>query len=202
MSLALDGTASARIAAPVRGVAWLVQLDFLPTALYYTTWPLTPPPIGGITYIGLGSLLEVGNVSESENTSAEQVTLSLSIVNTALLAATLGNVENYRGRSVRLYLQLFDETFQPAGAPVLRWAGTMQPVKVVRTPSDPSGGSSAGRVELPCARAGMARARNPMGLRLSHAQQQQRYPGDLGLEYVQTLVEQPSLWLSKRFQKV
>jgi hypothetical protein len=201
VSLTLDGTASARIAASVRGVAWLVQLDFLPSTLYYTTAPQTFT-IGGNAYLGLGDLAGVSDVGESENTSAEQVTLSFALVNTALLAATLGNVENYRGRAVRLYLQLFDEAFQPAGAPVLRWSGHMQPVKVVRTPSDPAGGGAAGRIELPCARAGMARARNPAGLRLSHAQQLQRYPGDLGLEYVQTLIEQPSLWLSKRFQKV
>ena len=201
MSLTLDGTASARISAQVRGVAWLVQLDFLPSTVYYTTAPQTFV-IGGNTYLGLGDLAEVSAVGESENTGAEQVTLGFAIVNTSMLSATLGNVENYRGRAARLYLQLFDDAFQPAGAPVLRWAGTMQPAKVSRTPSDPDGGASTGRIELPCARAGMARARNPMGLRLSHAQQLQRYPGDLGLEYVQTLIEQPSLWLSKRFQRL
>ena len=201
MSLTLDGTASARIAAAVRGVAWLVQMDFLPSTVYYTTAPLTFT-IGGNTYLGLGNLAEVSAVGESEDTAADQVTLAFTLVNTSLLSATLGNVENYRGRAVRLYLQLFDEAFQPAGAPVLRWAGTMQPAKVTRTPSDPTGGPSVGKVELPCARAGMARARNPMGLRLSHAQQTQRYAGDLGLEYVQTLIEQPSLWLSKKFQQI
>jgi hypothetical protein len=201
VSLTLDGTASARISAVVRGVAWLVQLDFLPSTVYYTTAPQTLT-IGGNTYLGLGDLAQVSTVQESEDTGADQVTLSFALVNPSMLAATLGNVENYRGRAARLYLQLFDEQFQPAGTPVLRWAGTMQPAKVTRTPSDPNGGASEGRVELQCARAGMARARNPMGLRLSNAQQQQRYTGDVGLEYVQTLIEQPSLWLSKRFQRV
>jgi hypothetical protein len=199
MSLTLDGTASARIAAAVRGVAWLVQLDFTTGTIYYTTAPQSFV-ISSQTYIGLGNLADVSPVGESENTGADQVVLGFSLVNTALLAATIGNVDTYRGRAVRLYLQLFDEAFQPAGAPVLRWSGTMQPVKVSRTPSDPAGGASVGRLELPCTRAGMARARNAQGLRLSHAQQLQRYPGDVGLEYVQTLIEQPSLWLSKRFQ--
>jgi hypothetical protein len=201
MSLTLDGAASARIAAAVRGVAWLVQLDFLPSTVYYTTAPQTLV-IGGNTYLGFGSLAEITPVTESENTNAEQVTLGFSVVNQSMLAASLGNVENYRGKAVRLYLQLFDETFQPVGAPVLRWSGLMQPVNVTRKVSDPTGGGSMGRIELPCARAGMARARNPQGLRLSHAQQIQRYPYDLGLEFVQTLVEQPSLWLSKKFQRV
>jgi hypothetical protein len=201
MSLTLDGNASARIAAAVRGVAWLVELDFTGGTLRYTTAPVdvTRTDIA-YTYTGFGSLAEVSVVSESENTATTELVLSFALVNTAMLAATLGNLDTYRGRSVRLYLQLFDEAYQPVGAPVRRWTGTMQPVRVNRTASDPGGGPSTGRIELPCTRAGMARARAVQGLRLSNAQQQQRYSGDYGLQYVQTLIEKPSLWLSKRFQ--
>ena len=39
MSLTLDGTASARIAAAVRGVACLADLDFGTGTVYYTTAP-------------------------------------------------------------------------------------------------------------------------------------------------------------------
>jgi hypothetical protein len=198
--LTLDGSASAQIAANVRGVAWLVAMDFSGGVVRYTTAPLSIVS-GGNTYTGLGTLAEVTNLSESENTAAEQITLSFT-VNTSLLALTLGNVEGYRGRSAQLWLQLFDETFRPVGAAVLRWAGVMDRVQVSRTRSDVTGGPSSGRIEMQCSRAGMARARNAEGLRLSHAQQIQRYPGDLGLEYVQTLIEQPSLWLSKKFQSI
>ena len=115
---------------------------------------------------------------------------------------TLGSVEPYRGKPARLYLQLFDETFQPAGAPVQRWAGTMDRVVVNRTPSDKNGGGAHGTLEMQCSRYGMARARNAPGLRLNHAQQQMAYAGDLGLEYVAKLIEQPALWLTKAFQRV
>jgi hypothetical protein len=200
MSLSLDATAAARIASTVRAVAWLVDLDFAPAMVRYTNWPLDVT-VGANTYLGLGTLAEVGTVAESENTSAETITLGFQ-VQPAVLAATLASPENYRGRRVQLWLQLFDDAFQPAGAPVLRWAGTMQPVKVTREPSPATGGASTGRIELPCTRSGMARVRHAQGLRLSHAQQQQRYPGDLGLAYMHTLIEQPSLWLSKRFQEL
>ena len=199
MSLTLDGTASSRITASVRGVAWLVELFFTSGTIRYTTAPLSLT-IGGNVYSGLGTFAQVSNLSESENATADQITLGFT-VETSLLALTLGNVENYRGKAAKLYLQLFDEAFQPAGAPVLRWSGVMDKVQVSRTSSDPSGGSSSGRIEMQCSRAGMARARNADGLRLSHVQQLQRFPGDNGLQYVQTLIEQPSLWLSKRFQK-
>lgn len=200
MSLALDGTASALIAAPVRGVAWLADLEFGTGPIYFTTAPLTIVA-NGHTYLGLGSLAEVSRLGESEDSNAEKLVLSFALVDLAMLAATLGNVENYRGRRVRLWLQLFDEQFQPAGAPVQRWGGFMDRVATDRKPAPATGGAGTGRLRLECSRAGMARARNASGLRLTDAQQQQRYPGDLGLSYLQTLIEQPSLWLSKRFQQ-
>lgn len=199
MSLSLDGTASARIAAGVRGVAWLVDLEFTGGTLHYTTAPVDVT-VGANTYIG-GKAVDVSAVSESENSNAEKLTLGFT-VDVSILAAVLGSVETYRGRAARLCLQLFDENFQRAGAPVKRWAGVMDKVQVTRQRSDITGGPGTGRIELQCSRAGMARARNAQGLRLSHAQQLQRYPGDLGLQYVQTLIEKPSVWLSKRFQQV
>ena len=106
----------------------------------------------------------------------------------------------YRGRPVRLYLQLFTEAFAPVGTKVHRWTGTMEPVRITRRTQ--AGGPSSGRIEMPCTRNGMARARNYQGLRLTHAQQQVTYPADLGLEYLQALIEKPALWLSKRFQEI
>lgn len=200
MSLTLDGTASARIAAPVRGVAWLADLEFGTGTVYFTTAPLTVVA-GGHTYLGLGNLAEVSAIGESEDASAEKVVLSFSLVDPAMLAATLGDVDNYRGRRARLWLQLYDEQFQPAGAPVKRWAGFMARVATERKPAPPTGGAGMGHIRLECSRAGMARARNLQGLRLTDAQQQQRFAGDLGLQYLQALIEKPSLWLSKRFQQ-
>ena len=200
MSLTLDGTASARITAAVRGVSWLADLEFGTGTVYYTT-----APIGIVanshTYLGLGNLAEVSAIGESEDSNAEKIVLSFALVDPAMLAATLGDVGNYRGRRARLWLQLYDEQFQPAGAPVQRWGGFMDRVATERKPAPATGGAGTGRLRLECSRAGMARARNVTGLRLTDAQQQQRYPGDVGLAYMQTLIEQPSLWLSKRFQQ-
>lgn len=201
MSLTLDGTAGARIAASVRGVAWLADLEFGTGTIYFTTAPVTVTALGH-DYLGLGDLASVSPIGESEDTAADKITLGFALVNPAMLAATLADVDNYRGRRARLWLQVFDAAFQPAGAPVQRWAGFMDRVAVQRKPADALGGGAASaRLDLECSRAGMARARNLAGLRLTDAQQQQRYPGDLGLQYMQTLIETPSLWLSKRFQQ-
>jgi hypothetical protein len=198
--LTLDGTATARAANGVAGTAWLVTLSFTTGTVRYTTAPVDVTS-GGNTYTGLGNLTDVTPIGESENSSAERVALSLSIVNAGMLAAVMGDPTTYKGKAVTLMLQLLDETFQPAGAAIARWQGYMDKVVVSRTASPAEGGGSSGKIELQCTRAGMARARLATGLRLTAAQLQARYPGDLGLDYVQTLVEQPSLWLSKRFQE-
>lgn len=201
MSLTLDGTATARAAAGVAGLHWLIEMDFSGGTQYFTTWGDTVI-VGANTYVGRGALLTVSNVTESENAAADRLTISLNVVNSALLALAMGAVTTYRNRAIRLYGQLFDDAYKPAGAAVLRWQGYMDKVQISRTPSPPEGGESSGRIEMQCVRAGQARFRNATGLRLTDAQQQQRFPGDLGLQYVQTLVEKPSVWLSTRFQQI
>jgi hypothetical protein len=177
----------------------LIDLQFDSGMLRVTTAPVDIAAFG-LTYTGLGSVISVSALSESEDANAEQLVISLSVVNQAMLAAVLGNVSNYRGRPVRLRLQLMDENYAPTGDSVLRWSGYMQPVRIARERGD--SGPVGGRIELPCSRAGMSRARNYAGLRHTHAQQQQRYAGDRGLEYMQGLIEAPALWLSKRFQEL
>jgi hypothetical protein len=187
--------------ATVAGVAWLAQLDFSSGTLYLTTAPQSLTT-GGNTYTGLGSLVSIGGLNESADSSAEKITMSLAVANAAMLALGLGNVEGYRGRAVRLYLQLFNEAWAPVASPLQRWSGVMDKVMISRRPADPgSTGSGSGSIDLQCSRSGMARARYYQGLRLTHQQHQSRWPGDTGLQYMRTLIDQPALWLSKRFQE-
>lgn len=199
--LATDASASAQLADSVRGVAWLVELDFLSGTLRVTSSPLDITT-GGHTYTALGGLMGIANLQESADTAADRLTLSLAITNSAQLALAMGDPAGYRGRQARIYLQVFDQSFVPVGAAVKRWQGYMDKVQIERKPADEAGGEAGGSINMICSRAGMARARNAEGLRLNDAQQQSKYPGDTGLRYVRTLIEQPSLWLSKRFQEV
>lgn len=189
--------------AAVVGEAWLAELEFGSGTQRLTTAPVTLT-VGGQTYTGLGDLANVANVAESTEAANERLVLSLSVVNLAMLAAALGNVEDYRGRAVRLALVLLDAQYQVVGPAVPRWAGEMERVVIPRRAAELDGdgeSEASGAIELHCSRFGMSRARNDQGLRLTLAQQQQRHPGDTGLRYVRTLIEQPALWLSKRFQE-
>lgn len=202
-----DAEAKALLTAKVRGVCYLVDLNFIntvskqPEPLYLTTWPenLT---VEGRTYIGLGKAANVSQVTQSENISAEKVTLTASATDQALVALVLGNVEAYRNRTCAIRLQLLDETFVPRGAPVLCWRGFMDRIKSPRKSPPKEGGMSVVSVELECSRTGMARSRRVDGARLTHEQQIAEYPGDLGLSQLAGLVEKPAQWLSKAFQRI
>ena len=193
-----------------RGVAWLVEASFVeadlttPAPLYWITWPENKT-LGGKTYFGVGKLFEVGAVSESENISTEQISVSVTIVDSAMKALAIGQVERYRNRRIKLFLQAFNEKFQPVGAPVLRWSGFMDRVKIPRprgTAREGVSGASQGRIEMECSRAGGPRLRQLDGYRLTSAQQKSEFPGDLGCDYINELLEKPTLWLTKKFQEI
>lgn len=201
--ITLDTAAQTRLEASSIGLAWLIEMDLTGGLVRYTTWgaSLTATVDGQVReFTGLGDALSVSAVTETEDAAADQVTLGLSLANTAMLSAALGSVHTYRGRPVRLYLQPLDDAGIIDGAAVRRFSGQMDKVKVGVEEDDT--GARTGRVELVCSRIGVARARHDSGLRLSHVQQQKRFPGDRGLEMLTSLIETPRTWLSKRFQAI
>lgn len=196
MSLSLGAAADAQIATGVAGPHLLVEMDFAaPAGIQYATTAPVNVDAGGNTYIGLGKGLAVSAMQESEDTSARQIIVSATLVDQTLLGLVLGDASKYRNRPIRIYLQIFDEAFRPVTSRVLRWSGRMEPVRVSRS-------GTGGRIELPCSRGGMPYARHAKGLRHTHAQQQQRFPGNMALQYLQDLIDKPALWLSKRFQEL
>lgn len=205
MSNNFDSTGNAQITTNNYGVAWLVEMDFLVSGTtvtkYYTTHPMQLT-IGGNIYIGFGTFASIGGLSESQVTNTSKLSLNFSAVNQAMLAAAIGGVDTYRGKEARLLLQLLDSKGLPTGVPVRRWTGVMDKVVVTRQKSGATGGSSSGKVEMQCSRSGMARARNAQGLRITDQQHRRAYPTDLGLSFVQNLIDHPTRWLSRRFQEI
>lgn len=205
----VDSNARAAMQSKVRGVAYLIEMQFLnstltaPEFVYVSTWPQNQV-IDGINWIGVGNLVQVSAISESEDPTTEKLTVSVTIVNNAMKALAMGQVERYRNKRIRVYLQMFNDVYRPVGAKILRWQGFMDRVKIPRQRqgSDRTGVTSRGRIEMECSRAGLARSRNAEGLRMTASQQKAVYPGDLGLDYINELIENPTLWLSKRFQQI
>lgn len=201
----IDPAALAILESPAVGEAWLVDLYFSEGTYRLTNWPVSlerPTPEGQTaTYTALGPQLAIGAIAASEDAGPAAVALSLPLA-PGMLAATLGNVEAYRGRRARIrYQVMHPETLQPVGAPIALYVGEMQPVKVTRTSPSGVGGSVGGRVEMQLTRAGTSAARRRDGSRLTHAQQMQRHPGDMGLQYIAELVRGETPWLTVAFQQ-
>lgn len=182
-----------------RGLIALVDLDFSNGAVYVTTNSV-PVTANGHTYGALGDLVSIGPMRESEGVAKDKLKLSLAITNLSMLAYSIGPASVYRGRSVKIWGQMINENHVPIHDPFVLFIGTMENFEIDRTPS--KDGRSKGSITMNVQRRGLERLRNVEGLRMSHAQQQVDYPGDLGLEYTESLVKTPPIWLTRAFQEV
>ncbi len=200
MTIATDAGFDALAAGAAYVPVLLVEMQFGSGTLRLTPYPLTLTAMGQ-TWTGLGTIGQVGELRESEDGAAEKLTLTLSPVDLSTLALAMGNPTNYQDRPVRIWMALLDpQTYAMPGAPVLRFAGVMDVIKLPRNASG-DGEQQTGRIEVECVTAAYDVRSNPSSLRLSNAQHQARYPGERGLEYVGSLIAQPTVWASKRFQQ-
>jgi hypothetical protein len=196
-----DSNQLALLSAPALGVISLLELQFADATHRFTTFNRNIQAAGH-QWQGLGQILSIGDIVESVETSTQTLSVKLTTGEQSVLALALGNVEAYRGRPALIYLGLLGSNYQLVGDPRLRFSGYMEPVKIDRQSPDVEGGAVDGSIELPLSRAGMARARNADGLRVSHEQHLFEHPGDMFLEYVTGLVKEPVPWLTKKFQEV
>lgn len=198
--ITFDVTAQAAIDSRNRSVQYLVEMDFSTGTQYWSTWT-SKLTIDGHDYAAVGgALAEISQISESENGQPDKMVFSFSIVNSAMLAACIGASSVYRGKAVRMYLQMLTETGAVAGAKVLRWQGKMIDTKVPKSTGRLEN-FGKGKIEIHCQRSGMEKLRNYDGLRLTDAQQQDEYPNDLGAQYMADLIQNPVQWLSIAFQQ-
>jgi hypothetical protein len=175
-----------------------VELDF--AAPYgtqrYTSWS-SDLTIGGQTYKGLGHIMAVPAAKGMATPSSDTHTLAISSADLSVLALALGPAYTYVGRRARLYTVFLDGNV-PLPTARLYFTGQMEPVSISQDKAPT--GVSTGRIELPLRRLGLGRSRNAEGIRLTHAQQQIDYPGDLGLSGLSKMLES-QVWYSKEYQR-
>ena len=181
-------------ASPAYGVLNLVELQFRDGTLRLTTWP-TPIQALGQTWNAAGALGTVGELHESEDGAEEKVTLSLTLADESMRALALSDPATYQDRPVRIWVCLLDaQTLQPSGSPVLRFAGVMDQIRVERDDDN-------GKIVMDCRSAtygALARRGYP---RMTNAQHQSYYPAERGFEYLTSLIGNPAVWASKKFQE-
>ena len=193
MTVLTNSGFQAAASAAAYGELALVELQLRSGTARYTTWPVSVSVLGQ-TWQGTGNLGSVGALHESEDGAEEKLTLTLSPVDLGTRALALGDPSDYQDRPVRVWVGMVDaQTFQLAGAPVLRFVGVMDQLKVERD-------GSIGSIALDCRTASYDVRSNPAALRLNHVQHQSRRPGERGFEYLTSLIGNPAVWVSKNLQ--
>jgi hypothetical protein len=139
---------------------------------------------GGHTYTGVGQLGTVGTVDEDSELSRTPITLTLSGIPTSLVSAVLN--EYYQGRTATLYLgYLNTTTLALVDDPFVAYRGRMDEPNVVQ------GEHLTVTVSVESRFAAWDR---PLVRRYNDADQQSRYPGDLGLQFVEQSTEKQIAW--------
>lgn len=151
---------------------------------------------GGHTWLGLSAVVSFGRVTQAEALTYPGLEIGLQVANPAWLALARGNVSEYRGRGVLVYLAALDDELRVQGTPQVFWSGAMDQIRLKTGNGIDEEGAVALRCEMP-GRDG----RHAASLRLTDAQHQARYPGDTFLSRVEALTGKPVPWLSVRFQQ-
>lgn len=201
MTVAVDASFAALAGAAAYGELALVELRPTTGVLRLTTWPMDVE-VMGYTWKGLGNLGQVGEIHESDDGGAEKLQLSLSPVPLDMRAFALSDPHEYRDRPVRVWIAMVDaHTLQINGAPVLRFAGVMDQMRIDRQDAgDGSSGGSSGVIGMTCRTLSYDVRSNPSSLRMNHTQHVRRFPGERGFEYLQGLIGNPTVYASRAYQ--
>lgn len=178
---------------PVVRIVYFAEFAFLGGTAYMNTSNQTIT-WNGHDWLGVGTLGSIGEVEETDGLEAKALNFTLNAAQPSWLALAVGSVEEYRGRSAKLYMCPLDEGFVPIDDPILCWTGIMDTVTVGVE-------GEAGQIVLKCETSAYGLKRR-QSLRINAAQQKKKYPTDTSLDFLQDLIARPQQWLSINFQRV
>lgn len=182
-----DGTSAsfdeskASVATPVT----FVLLDFASAPVYINSTPY-PLVFDGNTYLGVGTLGSVSTVQEGSDLQARGLQLTLSGIPSSLIAIALD--EDYQGRDCKIWLGFLATSHEFSSL----IADPIQLGPWIMDTMDIELGETATitiKVESKLVRWDI-----PKSSRYTNEEQQQRFPGDLGLEFVAQMAEKELLW--------
>lgn len=170
------------LAEPVVRPAFFVEILFSEplrfTSLYVSK------VVNGDEYFGFGNLGSVSPVSENAELDPQQMSVVIAGINPESLAGAL--TEPYVNRDVRIYVGLLDEQGGLIADDVMTYfIGKVDEMKVKY--------GSKGSIEF-IVRDRLADWSRPRIERYTNADQQARYPGDKGLEFVSQVADKEIIW--------
>lgn len=137
----------------------------------------------GFEWSGTGTLLSVSNISETNETAAQGVTVSLSGIPSDLISLTLAEVK--QGASGKIYFGLLDDQ-TVINNPILLFSGKLD------IPSISDEGEFAEITITYESR--LIDLERPRINRYTPEDQKRLFPGDLGLDYVPSIQDKKVVW--------
>ena len=139
------------------------------------------------TFTGLGDLMGVSAVSESDQVEAIGATLSLTGIKSSLISAALS--ANYTNRNASIFFGLFDTNKSVIADVYTLFKGKMDIMKI-----DEGAESATIVLNLENRLIALDRAKER---RYTHEDQQLSFSGDLGFEFVPDLQDKEIIWGKK-----
>lgn len=166
---------------------FLVELQFTTETVYLHNgeYDLT---INGHVWKALHGIGQIEGLSQSGQVVSQQVTMRLAGLpqqDPDILALALEETPQANQQLAKIYIQLFDEDWQPIGSPILVFFGFMQPPRVSRSATDNEDGQVQ-EISISVENAFYNRGKPAYG-RLTDKDQQKRFPGDKFLRFIAML---------------
>lgn len=167
--------------------ARLLHLDFLTTPAFI--WEGVGPLItlDGRSWSGLGEFISISGIDSAIGGQAPMASLSLSGVSPAVVAATFSASSEVKDRDAAVYMQYFDEQWQPLDPPYALWLGIMDTMRAATS------GPAQRTVTLTAETVLVNRARPAFGF-LSDTDQNALYSGDRFLEQISGMTSKTVDW--------
>lgn len=177
------------VAGPIARLALLAWFDFDGDPRWYWTGFGPLRTSDDQIWEGTAGLATISGLSQPIGTSAQSVTFSLSGVDPRIIALARQQSATVKGRDCAVYVQLFDENWQIVGDRRHVWSGALD-VMTYKASAD-----STYTVDL-TAESIWAGRRKPAHGFYTDADQQARFPGDLGCQFVGSLPGKTINWPS------
>lgn len=171
---------------PIR-CAFLFEMDFVSgkKGAWNGARKLT---VNGVEFVPMFGAGSVEGLSFENSTVSRSITVKISGVKNDVLGLALSEAEEVQQRFLKIYLQMFDENWQPiAAAPAIGFWLMQSPEVTQDEVSQDNDASPSQTISIPAENIWFNRARPPAG-RYTSRDQQIEHPGDKFFDFVPSLV--------------
>ncbi len=140
--------------------------------------------VDSVDYVGAGTLLEIGEISETSELSANGLTVALSGITEPLISKARD--EDYQGRELKVLLGAMDATNSVIANPVIVFSGFMDTMTI-------NDGSETATIQVAVENRLIEFERNRVR-RYTAEDQKIDFPNDKGLEFVAEISEKQINW--------